>query len=150
MRMKAKGVLFIIMSDKLLKKVSSHTLTDEILQHVETEKEVLTKYCSRIYPIDYALHASVSNFDTYLERLVLKYMPLLPEGKTKTWCLKFKCRNNNKLSRQLFMDTVLKYVPAGYHFIQYKAEIEIFVDITQHTMCMTILSPHSEDKYYSF
>jgi len=150
MRMKAKGMIFIIMNKSITDQISPQKLTKAILDGIEEDKTLLTKFCSRIYPIEYTVDASIENYEKYATLLVAKYFPELPEGTTKTWCIHFKCRSNNKFTKNQFMSVLLRLIPPCYHFLQYKAEIEFFVDITHHTMCLTVLSPYSEHKYYSF
>lgn len=152
LRMKAKAMLFIIMNESISSKLSAHQLAKVILDHIEDKKELLTRFCSRIYPIEYAVDATIENFEKCAAKLVEKHFPPLPqkEGRLPTWCLKFKCRSNNKFSKGMFQDILLKLMPTGYHFLQYKADSEFFVDITQHVMCISVLSPYSDDRYYSF
>lgn len=150
MRMKAKGMIFIIMNKSINEKLSPFELSKSILDSIDKEKVLLTRYCSRIYPIQYAVDASLSTFESLMEKMVKEKLPEHTEIQKKTWCLRFKCRSNSKFKRDDFFSVLLRLVPPCYHFIQYKGDTEIFIDITHHTMCLSILTPYSDHKYYSF
>ena len=150
MRMKAKGMIFIIMNKSISEKISAEALARHVLDSIEKEKVLLTRFCSRLYPIQFAVDASLENFEKYMAPMVLQHLPENAELQRTTWCLRFKCRSNSKFKRDDFFSILLKLIPPCYHFIQYKADVEVFVDITHHTMCLAVLKPYSEHKYYSF
>jgi len=150
MRMKAKGMIFIIMNKCIAEKISAEALARHVLDAIEKEKVLLTRFCSRLYPIQFAVDASLENFERYMTPMVQQHLPECATMQRVTWCLRFKCRSNSKFKRDDFFSVLLKLIPPCYHFIQYKADREVFVDITHHTMCLAILQPYSEHKYYSF
>lgn len=150
MRMRAKGIIFIIMNESMLKKVSPFALSKKILDSIEENKSLLTRYCSRIYPVEYTLDANLELFQQHAKILVEKHFPALEEGKSLTWSFRFKCRSNSKFTRNMFLTEVLGLIPSSYMYLEYHGNVEFFVDITQHTMCMTVLSPYSDHRYYSF
>ena len=149
MRLKAKAMLFIAMSDAVAAKLSPHRLSKIIFDDIAEKKMLLTRFCSRMYPIEYCVDASLENFQKYAAILVERHFPANPPTPV-TWCVKFKCRSNSKFTRIVFLDVLLGLIPEGYQFLQYKGTQEFFVDITQHTMCLSVLSPCSDDRYYSF
>lgn len=150
MRMRAKGIIFIIMNESLLAKITPHALSKKILDSVEETRSLLTRYCSRIYPVEYTMDANLELFQTHAKHLVEKYFPKREEGPSVTWSFRFKCRSNSKYTRNMFLTEVIALIPSNYMYLEYHGSIEFFVDITQHTMCMTVLSPYSDHKYYSF
>ena len=127
--MTAKGVLFISMTEELTPNLKPVTLLKTILDDVKFKNKLLSKFCSRIYPIEYAIDASMENFERYARILIEDHLVEAQEG--STWAIRFKCRNNNKFKKYNFEELLEDFIPQKLIKIEYNSQYEFFIDITQ-------------------
>lgn len=153
MKLKAKGLLFIRMDDGWASKASPFEVTHKILEDVHGNQKQLTKFAYRVYPIEYAFDAKWETFKHFMEILLEKHFPATTEGEEftsnigSTWNIQYKCRSNDKFSKDLFLSFFLEFLPNRYPQRLVHPDKLILIDISQHIMCVSVLDGKQKTRY---
>lgn len=118
MKLKAKGLLFIKMDDSWAEKVSAHEIAHRILEDVHTNQKQVSKFCHRLYPIQYTFDANFNTFKHFVEKILDEHFPnkndLTDTNIGMTWNMHYRCRSNNKFDKQKFMSFFMEHLPNIY------------------------------------
>lgn len=98
-------------------------------------------------PVEWAGKASLKEFEERLPSL-LKNNGVEP-GKTRSWYLHFKLRNNTKFKKIQFLEAAMRVVPKEIPSNYDSPEVTVSVEISNHLMCLSILKNFKELKEYS-
>lgn len=141
------GVLFIRIADEFVGKISVLDVSSKIFQRVVDSSCSLSRFISRMVPAEWAGKASLKEFEERLPDL-LKRNGVEP-GKTGSWYLHFKLRNNTKFKKTQFLEAAMRIVPKEIPTNYDSPEATISVEISNHLMCLSILPKFKEFKEYS-
>lgn len=98
-------------------------------------------------PVERACLASIENFEKFMPELIEQSFP---PAESRTWCLLYKCRSNSKFYKEQFLQFLREKIPQSYKYIDYNADLHILIDITQHIMCLSVLSNFQAFRKFSF
>ena len=148
-KVNARGVTFIKIEDNLFSEdFDMETMISKIFEDVIESKSKLSRSICRMIPVEVGCLASMNNFKSYIKDLISKHFNSQEES--KTWSMAYKCRNNNKFSKDQFLNIILELIPSNYRQLTYNGDITLFVDITQHLMCLGVYRLYNKFNKFSF
>ena len=140
-KLKAKGLLFVKMDQSWAEKVTPFEISQKILEDVNTNQKQLSKFCHKLYPIQYAFDANFNTFKHFIEKIFDEHFPskkMDVEGENdtntnigSTWNLYYRCRANNKFDKQKFLSFFMEFMPNCFPIKQVHPDKQILIDITQ-------------------
>jgi len=143
---KCKGVVFIKLNPMFKEVIDVKKLANIIMKDVHENKAQLSRYCFKLVPIEYAARANTETFKTKIIEMLSKKFP---QETAKKWLFHFKCRNNDKFGMKPFLEIIQENI-GKLHSVDYKnPEYTVFVEISQHLMCMSILKKFQKFNNYS-
>ena len=112
-------------------------VVSRIMEDVHDKKQLITRYCHRILPVERAFRAEHFRMLDNVDDLFC----IRSQGEEiKSWMLHFKCRNNNKFNYKEILKETEKIAKKYNHFTDiYYPQWTLSIEIANHLMCVSIV-----------
>jgi len=149
-----KGVVFIKIDKEYRNLIDIKRIIKYIIDNIKENKEQVSKNIARFVPVEIAMKAKFENFEKNASLVIDKYFKNDDEinnnSQKKTWKLEFKCRNNNSIHKDLFLNFLLDKIDRNRFQVDYKnPELTILIEITNDLLCLSVLEDYLENKSYN-
>jgi tRNA acetyltransferase TAN1 len=144
-----KGVVFIKLEKTFKDKLDIKAIVEYIIDNTNITKQQVSKNIARFIPVEIATKAKYDNFIKQAPLLLDKYFTKDDNG-SKTWKVEMKVRNNNSIKKDEYLNFVWNHVDRNKYSVDFKnPKFTVLIEITNDTLCMSVLEGYFEKKCYN-
>ena len=145
------GVIFVKIEKSLCEKIDVYKIISNIFNKIQTEKVLISKNITKIFPIEVATLYSLDFITENIKYIINKRFGSLEDIKDKiTIDFEVRFRNNSKVKKEEVVDKILNGIDFDKFSIEYNNPMcTVFVDITCELMCLSIIDRYHEYKGYN-
>lgn len=150
-----QGIVFIQLHEAL----KEHISIFKVIEHLIEKGEFNTRFTCRFIPILTMTKASgnLDEFRRLTEQSVKSYIDTnFANGSHFSWCLEYKCKNNQKIRRQEYLDILKEYIDAvkdqknlSSNIDYNSADFDILFEVYRDMLMFGIVKNYKDRKKYN-
>ena len=145
-----KGVVFIKVDKEYKNIIYPKECIIHIFNKIKEDKESISKFITKFLPIEIAMQAKIELFKEKGKEIILNFFNNLNSENKKSWKIEFRCRNNNSIYKNDYLNFIFGLIDKDKFYVDYKKpDYTILIEITNNLLCLSILEKYSEYKNYN-